>query len=65
MTVTAVRKDPDALTMTLTAEFDASPSASGSCGPIRASSSAGGVRRPTPPPSRPTTWRPAATSSTT
>jgi uncharacterized protein YndB with AHSA1/START domain len=25
MTVTAVRKDPDALTMTLTAEFDASP----------------------------------------
>ena len=25
MTVTAVHKDPDALTMTLTAEFDASP----------------------------------------
>jgi uncharacterized protein YndB with AHSA1/START domain len=25
MTVTALRKDPDALTMTLTAEFDASP----------------------------------------
>ena len=25
MTVTAVRKDPEALTMTLTAEFDASP----------------------------------------
>jgi hypothetical protein len=25
MTVTAVRKDPDALTMTLEAEFDASP----------------------------------------
>jgi uncharacterized protein YndB with AHSA1/START domain len=25
MTVTARRKDPDALTMTLTAEFDASP----------------------------------------
>ena len=25
MTVTAVRKDPDALTLTLTAEFDASP----------------------------------------
>ena len=25
MTVTAVRKDPDALTMTLTAEFEASP----------------------------------------
>ena len=25
MTVTAVRKDPAALTMTLTAEFDASP----------------------------------------
>ena len=25
MTVTAVRKDPDTLTMTLTAEFDASP----------------------------------------
>ena len=25
MTVTAVHKDPDALTMTITAEFDASP----------------------------------------
>ena len=39
--------------------------ASGSCGPIRASSSAGGARRPTRPRSPPTTWRPAATSSTT
>ena len=65
MTVTAVRKDPEALTMTLTAEFDAHPSACGRCGPIRASSSAGGDHPPTPPHSRPTTWPPAAASSTT
>ena len=52
-----VRKDPDALTMTTKAEFDASPSASGSCGPIRASSSAGGARRPIPRRSRRTTSR--------
>ena len=44
MTVTAVHKDPDTLTLTLTAEFDAPPDGSGSCGPTRASSSAGGVR---------------------
>ena len=30
MTVTAVHKDPDALTMTLTAEFDAPPARVGS-----------------------------------
>ena len=56
---------PERLTMTLDAEFEASPIASGSSGPIRASWSAGGARRPTPPPSRSTISRPAAASSTT
>jgi hypothetical protein len=42
MTVTAVRKDPQALTMTLEAEFDTSAERVCSCGQIRASSSAGG-----------------------
>ena len=51
MTVTAVTKDPQKLTLTLTAEFDASPER---VWQLRASSSAGGVRPPTRPPSRAT-----------
>ena len=46
MTVTAVLKDPEHLTMTL----DAEPrTVSGSSGRTRASSSAGGAHRNTPP----------------
>ena len=55
MTVTAVRKDPEALTMTLTAEFDASPERIWQVWPIRASWSAGGARPPIPRPSPSTT----------
>ena len=65
MTVTAVRKDPHALSLTLDAEFDASPERVGSCGRTRASSSAGGARLPIPPPSRSTTSSPAAASNST
>ncbi len=50
MTVTAVQKDPENLTMVLTAEFDASPEGCGTCGPIRASSSAGGAHPRSRPP---------------
>ena len=45
MSVTSVDKDYDNLTVTLVAEFDARPIRYGSCGRIRASSSAGGDRR--------------------
>ena len=65
MTVTAVQKDPAALTMTVTAEFEASPIGSGSSGPIRASSSAGGDRPATPPPSTRMTSARAARSPIT
>ena len=52
MTVTAVRKDPTALTMTTRPPSSTHRrSGSGSCGPIRASWSAGGARRPIPRPS--------------
>ncbi len=51
MTVTSVRKDPDALTMTITAELDAPVERAWSCGLTPGSSSAGGAHRPTPPPS--------------
>lgn len=64
MTVTAVHKDPDALTMTLTAEFDATPERVWQLGQIRASSSAGGARRPTRRRSPSTTSRRAAVSNT-
>ena len=47
MTVTDVRKDTDALSMTITAEFDASPERVWQLWAIHASSSAGGVRRAT------------------
>ena len=61
MTVTAVRKDAETLTMTVDAEFVARrPSECGRCGPIHASWSAGGARPPTPPPSPPTTSAPGS-----
>ena len=47
MTVTNVQKDTDALTLTITAEYDAAPGASGSCGRTPACSSGGGARRRT------------------
>jgi hypothetical protein len=50
MTVTSVRKDTEALSMTLATQFDAPRSGSGSSGRIPASWSDGGDRRPTPPP---------------
>jgi uncharacterized protein YndB with AHSA1/START domain len=65
MTVTAVRKDPDALTMTLTAEFDASPTRVWDLWADPRQLERWWVRRPTRPRSRPTTWRPAVASSTT
>jgi hypothetical protein len=65
MTVTAIRKDPRSRTLTLEAEFDASKSASGSCGAIRDSSNAGRDRRPTQRRSLPMTRVPAAKSNTT
>ena len=65
MTVTAVHKDPDALTLTLTAEFDASPERVWElwADPRQ-------LERWWGPPTYPatftsTTWRPAAASSTT
>ena len=65
MTVTAVRKDPESRTLMLEAEFDASASGSGSSGRIPASWSAGGDHRRTRRRWMPTTFAPAAGSSTT
>ena len=65
MTVTAVHKDPDALTMTLTAEFDASPERVWELWADPRQLERWWGPPPTPPRSPRTTWRPAATSSTT
>lgn len=65
MTVTAVRKDPQTLSMTLEAEFDASPERVWQLWADPRQLERGGARRPTPPPSPGTTSRPAAASSTT
>ena len=61
MTVTNVHKDPEALTMTITAEFDAPIGAYGRCGRTPACSSGGGARRPTRRRSSTTTCTPGGT----
>jgi hypothetical protein len=65
MTVTSVRKDPDALTMTVDAEFDASAERVWQLWADPRQRSVGGARRPIPRPSTRTTSRPAAASSPT
>ena len=65
MTVTAVRKDPGARTMTLEAEFDASPERVWQLWADPRQLERGGDRRHTQRPSMHTTCAPAATSSTT
>ena len=65
MTVTAVRKDPESRTLTLEAEFDASAERVWELWAIPASWSAGGGRRRTRRRWMPTTFAPAAGSSTT
>ena len=59
MTLTSVDKDIEG-SLTLIADFAASVERSGSCGPTRAGSSAGGARRPTRRRSWSTTYRRAA-----
>ena len=65
MTVTTVRKDPEALTMTLTAEFEASPERVWQLWADPRQLERWWGRRPIRQRSRRTTWRRAAASSTT
>jgi uncharacterized protein YndB with AHSA1/START domain len=65
MTVTAVRKDPEKLTMTLDAAFDAPPERVWQLWADPRQLERWWARRPTPSPSRRTTCDPAAGSSTT
>lgn len=60
MTVVSVEKDYEALALVMVAEFGATVERVWHCGPIRASSSAGGVRRRTRPRCTGTTCRSAA-----
>ena len=64
MTVTAVRKDPQTLTMTLEAEFDASPERVWQLWADPRQLERWWARRTTPPPSPSTSWHLAVASST-
>ena len=64
MTVTAIRKDPQSRTMTLDAEFVASPERVWQLWTIHDSSNAGGDRRPIQRRSILMTCAPAAESNT-
>ncbi len=55
MTVTAVEKDPEQLTMSIITELDVPVAGPGSCGRTHASSNAGGGHRPIRPRSSTTT----------
>jgi uncharacterized protein YndB with AHSA1/START domain len=65
MTVTAVRKDPQRLTLTVEAEFDASVERIWQLWADPRQLERWWGRRPTLPPSPNTTWRPAVASSPT
>ena len=65
MTVTAVRKDPHRLTLTIEAEFDASPERVWQLWTDPRQLERWWVRRPTPPRSRSTISRLAVARSTT